>query len=124
MTETSFNAGGTPAPTRASRWIALAAMSVAVYGSYYAFDYIAPLAPLLSHQLHFSDSQIGLVGINLLIGWSNDHWLASATNPAGYHASMWLFTGIALLAVFSAVWLRVVETGPRAHGLETITTQR
>jgi MFS family permease len=68
--------------------------------------------------------QIGLVGVNLLIGWSNDHWLASATNPAGYHASMWLFTGIALLAVFSAVGLRVVETGPRAHGLETITTQR
>ena len=67
--------------------------------------------------------QIGLVCINLLIGWANDHWGASAANPAGYHASMWLFTGIALLAVFCAVALRVVETGPRAHGLETITTR-
>jgi len=36
-------------------------MSVALYGSYYAFDYIGPLAPLLSRQLHFSDSQIGLL---------------------------------------------------------------
>jgi MFS family permease len=67
--------------------------------------------------------QIGLVCINLLIGWSNDHWGASATNPAGYHASMWMFTGIAVLAVLCAVALRVVETGPRAHGLETITVK-
>lgn len=36
-------------------------MSVALYGSYYAFDYIGPLAPLLSRQLHFSDSKIGLL---------------------------------------------------------------
>ncbi len=67
--------------------------------------------------------QIGLVCINLLIGWSNDHWGASAANPAGYHASMWMFTGIAVLAVLCAVALRVVETGPRAHGLETITVE-
>src|SRR5579864_3109683 len=50
-----------PAPTRSYRWIVLLAMGVAVYGSYYAFDYIGPLAPLLSRQLHFSDSQIGLL---------------------------------------------------------------
>jgi MFS family permease len=65
--------------------------------------------------------QIGLVGINLLIGWSNDHWLASAANPGGYHASLWIFTAIAGLAVVCAMLLRHVETGPRAHGLETIT---
>ncbi|HWF86142.1 MAG TPA: MFS transporter, partial [Vicinamibacterales bacterium] len=50
-----------PVPTRLYRWLALLAMSVALYGSYYAFDYIGPLAPLLSRQLHFSDSQIGLL---------------------------------------------------------------
>ncbi|MGE5156460.1 MAG: MFS transporter, partial [Betaproteobacteria bacterium] len=62
MTDTS-TAGplDRPVPTRPYRWVVLAAMSVAVYGSYYAFDYIAPLAPLLSRQLHFSDSQIGLL---------------------------------------------------------------
>lgn len=67
--------------------------------------------------------QIGLVVINLLIGWSNDHWLASATNAAGYHASMWIFTTIAVLAVLCALALWRVETGPHAHGLETITTK-
>ncbi len=48
-----------PEPTRAYRWAVLLAMSLAVYGSYYAFDCIGPLAPLLSRQLHFSDSNIG-----------------------------------------------------------------
>ena len=67
--------------------------------------------------------QIGLVIINLGIGFTNDRWLASATNPAGYRASMWVFTGIAVLAVLCAVALWRVETGPRAHGLETITTK-
>ena len=65
--------------------------------------------------------QVGLVAVNLLIGWSNDHWLASAANPGGYHASLWIFTVIAGLAVICAMLLRRVETGPRAHGLETIT---
>jgi MFS family permease len=67
--------------------------------------------------------QAGLVAINLLIGWSNDHWLASAANASGYHASMWIFTATAVLAVLSALALWRVESGPHAHGLETITTQ-
>jgi MFS family permease len=65
--------------------------------------------------------QVGLVLINLLIGWANDHWLASATNAAGYHAGMWMFTAIAVLAVVCAFALWRVETGSSAHGLETIT---
>jgi MFS family permease len=68
--------------------------------------------------------QIGLVVINLLIGWANDHWLASAGHPAGYHASMWMFTAIAVLAVLCALALWRVESGPHAHGLETITAER
>jgi hypothetical protein len=68
--------------------------------------------------------QIGLVAINLMIGWANDRWSASSSNPAGYHASMWIFTGIAALAVVFALALWHVETGPNAHGLETITTKR
>ncbi|HPA83105.1 MAG TPA: MFS transporter, partial [Thermoanaerobaculales bacterium] len=32
---------------------------------------------------------IGLAGFNLLIGWANDHWLASAANPAGYIPGLW-----------------------------------
>ncbi len=67
--------------------------------------------------------QIGLVAVNLLVGWANDHWLASATNAAGYHAGMWMFTAIALLAALFAFALWRVETGPNTHGLETITTR-
>jgi MFS family permease len=68
--------------------------------------------------------QIGLVVINLMIGVANDRWLASAANPSGYHASMWMFTTIAVLAVVCALALWRVETGPEAHGLETIVAVR
>ena len=67
--------------------------------------------------------QLGLIAINLLVGWANDHWLASATNAAGYHAGMWIFTGIALSTVLCAFALWRVETRPGNHGLETITTR-
>jgi MFS family permease len=67
--------------------------------------------------------QLGLIAINLLVGWANDHWLASATNAAGYHAGLWIFTGIALSTVLFAFALWRVETRPGKHGLETITTR-
>jgi MFS family permease len=67
--------------------------------------------------------QLGLIAINLLVGWANDHWLASATNAAGYHAGLWIFTGIALSTVLFAFALWRVETRPGNHGLETITTR-
>ena len=62
MTQTPVTpAAPKPEPSFLYRWIVLVGMSVASYGSYYAFDYIGPLAPLLSRQLNFSDSQIGLL---------------------------------------------------------------
>ncbi|HXW55516.1 MAG TPA: MFS transporter [Candidatus Cybelea sp.] len=77
----------------------------------------------MANGLLDSVQQLGLVLINLLIGWANDHWLASATNAAGYRAGMWIFTAIAVLAVVCAFSLWRVETGPSAHGLETITNR-
>lgn len=77
----------------------------------------------LANGMLDSVQQLGLVVINLLIGWANDHWLASATNAAGYHAGLLLFTAIAVLAVLCAFALWRVETGPSSHGLETITTR-
>src|SRR6185437_6786805 len=53
----------------------------------------------LANGMLDSVQQLGLVVINLLIGWANDHWLASATNAAGYHAGLLMFTAIAVLAV-------------------------
>jgi MFS family permease len=65
---------------------------------------------------------IGLFGFNLLIGWANDWGRASAANPAGYRAGMWIFSVLGFLGVFFAFLLRRRETGPQGHGLETITT--
>ncbi len=64
---------------------------------------------------------VGLAGFNLLIGWANDHWLASATNPAGYRPGMWMFSVLGFVGFLFAFLLRRRETGPSAHGLETIT---
>ena len=64
---------------------------------------------------------IGLAGFNLLIGWSNDHWLASAANPAGYTPGLWMFSVLGFLGMLFAILLRRQEAGPHAHGLETIT---
>jgi len=64
---------------------------------------------------------IGLAGFNLLIGWVNDLMGASAANPGGYTAGMWVFSSLGLFGLVFAWLLRRQETGPRAHGLETIT---
>jgi MFS family permease len=65
---------------------------------------------------------IGLFGFNLLIGWANDHWQASTANPGGYDPGMWMFSILGFAGVLFSWLLRVRETGPHAHGLETITT--
>ncbi|MCC6397268.1 MAG: MFS transporter [Bacteroidetes bacterium] len=64
---------------------------------------------------------IGLAGFNLIIGWANDAWAASASNPAGYVPGMWIFSGLGILGVIFALLLLRRERGPGAHGLETIT---
>jgi MFS family permease len=64
---------------------------------------------------------IGLFGFNLLIGWANDFSGASAENPGGYALGMWIFSSLGFLAMLFAFLLRRNETGPEAHGLETIT---
>jgi MFS family permease len=63
---------------------------------------------------------IGLAGFNFLIGWANDHTGASASNPGGYALGMWIFSIVGVAGFFFAYLLRRNETGPNAHGLETI----
>ena len=54
-----------PAPTRKNpppaiwRWAVLVAISVAMFGNYYVYDSIAPVADLLQKLLGYSDTQIG-----------------------------------------------------------------
>ncbi len=66
---------------------------------------------------------IGLAGLNLLVGWTNDHAHASASNPAGYAPGMWIFSILGVLGVLFAFLLRQRELGPHGHGLETITAK-
>jgi MFS family permease len=65
---------------------------------------------------------IGLFGLNLVIGWANNLSHAGADNPAGYRLGMWIFSSLGFLGVLLAFLLRQRETGPHRHGLETITT--
>lgn len=66
---------------------------------------------------------IGMATLNYLLGWANDRSGASAANPAGYHLMLQILTGLGILAFVFALRLRWRETGPHAHGLETITAR-
>jgi MFS family permease len=48
-----------PQPTAAFRWLILLLISLAMFGNYYIYDSISPLADLLKTQLGFSDANIG-----------------------------------------------------------------
>jgi len=67
--------------------------------------------------------QIGVAAMNWIIGRTNDAYGATAANPDGYVAGMWIFSILGILGIIFAIALRRVETGPKAHGLETITTK-
>ncbi len=50
-----------PEPPRFFRWVVLVVASMAMFGNYYIYDSISPLADVLKSQLGFSDSNIGLL---------------------------------------------------------------
>src|SRR5207237_9612420 len=85
--------------------------------------YIVDLAMLgTAYVLITIIQNIGLAGLNLLVGWAIDHGHAGAHNPAGYRLGMWIFSILSFLGVLFAFLLRQRELGPHGHGLETITT--
>jgi MFS family permease len=49
-----------PQPSRFYRWLVLVFISLAMFGNYYVYDCIGPLAPLLGKE-GFSDASIGLL---------------------------------------------------------------
>jgi len=67
--------------------------------------------------------QVGMAAIPWLIGFTNDAFMAGPENPGGYSPGMWIFTGLASLGLLFSFLLYKTETGPNAHGLETITTK-
>src|SRR5260370_675014 len=52
---------------------------------------------------------IGLFGLNLLVGWANNFGHADASNPAGYRLGMWIFSILGLLGVLFSFLLRQRE---------------
>jgi MFS family permease len=66
--------------------------------------------------------QIGFFILNLLIGRANDYAHAGLDNPGGYALGIWIFSILGFVGLTFAILLRIRETGPHSHGLETITT--
>src|SRR5512135_881947 len=48
-------------PPRWYRWTVLVLISMAMFGNYYIYDSVSPLADVLKQQLGFSDTNIGLL---------------------------------------------------------------
>ena len=67
--------------------------------------------------------QIGFFILNLLIGKANDYSHAGPDNPGGYGLGMWIFSVLGFVGLTFAILLRIRETGPQGHGLETITAK-
>ncbi|MEY2667538.1 MAG: hypothetical protein RJA59_176 [Pseudomonadota bacterium] len=64
--------------------------------------------------------QVGLAGMNWLVGWTNDVSHASAANPAGYRPGMWIFTTLGFVGLLFSWLLYRSEKGPSGHGLEKV----
>ncbi len=64
---------------------------------------------------------IGLTIANFGAGLLNDIAGAGAGNPQGYLPMLWAFALLSLAGLLFATLLRLRETGPHGHGLETIT---
>ena len=94
-----------PAPSNAWRWLVLLLISFAMFGNYYIYDSISPLADLLKAQLGYSDSEIGLLNgiysfpniIMVLIG-------GLIIDRIGTRKSVFIFTALVMLgAAITAV---------------------
>src|SRR5574340_781713 len=50
-----------PQPSKMYRWVVLIWVSLAMFGNYYFYDALSPLADTLQRQLGFTDGQLGLL---------------------------------------------------------------
>jgi MFS family permease len=64
--------------------------------------------------------QLGVAIIDEGIGWSNDHFGASAAHPSGYNGMLYLVSTLGFLGLFFSFMLWKTERGPHAHGLEIV----
>src|ERR1700743_3701797 len=59
MASSNAQSAARPEPSVRYRWVVLIFISLAMFGNYYLYDSIAPVADLLKSQLHFDDQMIG-----------------------------------------------------------------
>lgn len=64
--------------------------------------------------------QVGWLGMNQAIGFSQDAFQAGPKNPSGYLPMMWILAGMSLAGIVFSLLLWRAESGSGAHGLETI----
>jgi len=107
-------------------WVPMAVMGVAFSlvpaVMWPSVAYLVPETKLgTAYGLMTMIQNIGLFAFNVMIGWANDVSGAGPANPDGYALGMWIFSVLGFLGFFFAWMLRREETGPHAHGLETIT---
>ena len=110
-----------PQPSKFFRWLVLLVVSIPIFGNYYVYDCIEPVADLLSKQLHFSDKQIGLLQgiysapnvIMVLIG-------GMIVDRLGTRRALMLFASICMLGAVltvAAPQLYVMASGRLLFGL-------
>ena len=94
-----------PEPSTFLRWTALLLVSLGMFGNYYIYDSISPLADLLKVQLGFSDSNIGL--LNAIYSFPNIIMVLVGgliIDRIGTRTSVIIFTALIMLgAVVTAV---------------------
>jgi len=94
-----------PEPTAFIRWMALLLISLGMFGNYYIYDSISPLADLLKTQLGFSDSNIGL--LNAIYSFPNIIMVLVGgliIDRIGTRTSVIIFTALIMLgAVITAI---------------------
>src|SRR5271157_2762206 len=61
MSATQLPVPDRPQPSKFYRWLVLIFVSLAMFGNYYFYDALSPIADLLVKQLHFTDANIGLL---------------------------------------------------------------
>lgn len=111
-----------PQPSALFRWAILIFVSLAMFGNYYVYDSISPLADLLVKQLNFTDSDIGtLNGIYSLPNLFMVLIGGIIIDRIGTRISTFLFASVcmigALLTAFSGGELWVMAAGRLVFGL-------
>jgi MFS family permease len=121
MAEVQATLDSRPEPSKFFRWLVLLVVSIPIFGNYYVYDCVEPIADLLSKQLHFSDSNIGLLQgiysapnvIMVLIG-------GLIVDRLGTRRALMLFASICLVGSVVTVMaphLYVMATGRLIFGL-------